>query len=129
MFKDEVTTRPGVEYRWPADVLEALKVCARCPVRQKCLAYAYEIERHIVDEGGSGLETHDTEQALHAVWEEDDRRFGVYGGAPGAMRERFAHEPNRLERLEAWFVALARSRNWQVEDRQEEVSSGASARF
>lgn len=99
------------EYKHPADVLRAMEVCAKCPVRDLCLAEAFKAEIHEVDQGEAGIAPgHDT-PVRHV---EDDRRFGIYGGIPGRMRERFAPYPDRLERAAAWFQSFTAKRGWAL---------------
>lgn len=111
MFADEVAERPeGTEYEWPDKVLQAMAVCAGCPVRRECLQEAYETEQQQSVEWWSGEPV------------ESDRRFGVRGGLPGRQRERFAPLEDRLERSEAWFDALSRTRHWTKSEPKKETA-------
>ena len=75
-FKDELSTRKADAGEWPSKVVNAMRLCASCPVRRECLAYAVESEVRLSQEWRTG--------EVVAV----DRRFGVYGGVPGRIRER-----------------------------------------
>lgn len=101
MFTDEVAEKPaGVEYDFPDKTQQAMRVCAGCPVRTECLEDAYETEQQQSTEWWSGEPV------------ESDRRFGIRGGLPGRMRERFAELPDRLDRSHEWFGSYARKRGW-----------------
>jgi hypothetical protein len=111
MFADEVAERPeGTEYEFPDKVLQAMQVCAGCPVRQECAEWAYEFEKGVDQAWWSGELV------------EQDRRFGIFGGLPGRMRERFAAREDRIAAGEEWFTALSRKRNWVHTDRKKETA-------
>lgn len=92
MFTDDVAYRRDGDYSWPDGVRHAMAVCATCPVRMECLRYAYESERreHIEWWGGELID--------------ERRRYGVYGGVPGRIRERFADEADPIAACDAWFT-------------------------
>lgn len=87
-FDDEVAQRPDPDtYKWPANVTKALRLCAGCPVRRECLDYVFESEKREATEWWKGELV------------PQNRRFGVFGGIPGRIRE-FYREPQGCE---AWF--------------------------
>lgn len=87
-FDDEVAQRPDPDsYRWPANVTKALRLCATCPVRPQCLNYVFESEKREATEWWKGELV------------PQNRRFGIYGGVPGRIRE-FYREPDGCD---AWF--------------------------
>ena len=95
MFCDDVAYRPSADYDWGAHVTHAMNICASCPVRAECLAYAIASE-------------HREEQAYWAAELEDlsdGRRYGVYGGVPGRIRERFRASPDPFRACNDWFMA------------------------
>jgi hypothetical protein len=106
MYSEDLAESP--DYTWPDHAVFAMKVCAGCPVRNECLEYAYEMEHQQSTLWWSGEPV------------ESDRRFGVFGGLPGRMRERFAHSDDRIARSQEWFAALSRERNWTLVETEEE---------
>lgn len=106
-FDDDVSHRPDGNYDWPAGVRHAINVCRTCPVRLECLRYAVESERR-------------EEQAYWAAELEqvrDGRLYGVYGGVPGRIRERFRHEVDPASACDEWFV-----KEYGAEDRRGQSS-------
>ena len=88
MFLDDVAQRPDPDtYQWPAGTLTAMKTCAGCPVRRQCLDYCFASELREA-----------TEWWQHELVPQN-RRFGVYGGIPGRIREAYSN----AEDCEAWF--------------------------
>jgi hypothetical protein len=92
-FMDEVTGTLDIEtFDWPERVRTVMAVCAVCPVRRECLAYAFANESHVSQDWLSG-ESFD-----------DSFRSGVFGGTPGPVREAIADNPDRLAEGERWFL-------------------------
>jgi hypothetical protein len=104
-FLDEVGNRTKLEF--PETALRRMRICHTCPVRRECLAQAYEQERHLEAIPGTA--------PVRMRWTEDTDRYGIRGGVPGRIRERYAHHPNRLEAIERWHQAVARKRRWGLE--------------
>lgn len=93
MFADDVSHRPRGDYDWPSHVIHAMNTCAGCPVRTECLAYALASEtREEQTYWASDLED-----------VSDGRRFGVYGGVPGRIRERYRDHYDPFGACDAWF--------------------------
>lgn len=93
MFMDEVSHRSDGDYAWPAKVRHAIRVCRTCPVRPECLVYAIESEKR-------------EEMAYWAAELEDitpAHRYGVYGGVPGRIRERYRDHPDPVAACDEWF--------------------------
>ena len=113
MFDDDLAYQPkGPDaYSWPAGVLQAMKLCAGCPVRQQCLNYAFEVEKR---------ESRDwwTNELV-----QNDRRFGILGGIPGRVREWFADEPNPEAACDEWFTKYAARKRWDLLDTPESMSA------
>ena len=112
MFDDDLAYQPkGPDaYVWPDGVRQAMEVCAGCPVRQRCLNYAFEIEKR---------ESRDwwTNELV-----QNDRRFGILGGVPGRIREWFADEPNPEAACDDWFRKFAAKKRWTMDERKEDVA-------
>lgn len=101
-FDDDLAYKADpTEYEWPAGVLRAMKVCSTCPVRPECLDYAYAMEAH-VDKAYWAAET---------TSKEDRRRYGVYAGIPGRIRE---HYPDPQDAA-TWSAGYAVERGWTLE--------------
>jgi hypothetical protein len=105
-FDDEVINATTLEF--PETTLRRMRVCHTCPVRSECLAYAYAQERHVEAIPGT--------MPVRHRWTEDVIRYGIYGGVPGRVRERYAHHPNRLKACERWFTAQAKKRRWGLSE-------------
>lgn len=103
-FTDEVTDAPKLVF--PETVYRAMKTCHECPVRRECLQDAYETERHMVAIPKTYPERY------REV--EDEDRYGIRGGVPGQIRQRYARHPSRLDACERWFAAVARKRRWGI---------------
>jgi len=106
-FKDEqADTDPPV---FPETVYDALRICARCPVQAECVSYAYQLEDEELYEDEENPWT-DRDLALRD-------RHGCYA-VPGVIRERFAHEPDRVELCLRWLynVATSPTRLWVKPD-------------
>jgi hypothetical protein len=108
MFDDDLAYQPKGPgaYTWPAGVLQAMKMCAGCPVRTQCLDYAFEIEKR---------ESRDwwTNELV-----QNDRRFGILGGVPGRIREWFADTPNPEAACDDWFRRFAAKKRWMMDERK-----------
>jgi hypothetical protein len=104
MFEDDVSQRPDGNYSWPAGVKEAMSVCAGCPVRLECLRWAFDVEKR---------ESRDWWTSELIV---NNRRYGVLGGTPGRIRERFADEPDPIAACDEWFQNYAAEQHWDVVD-------------
>lgn len=88
MFDDEVAQKSDPDsYRWPANVTKAMRLCAGCPVRTECLNYVFDAEKREATEWWKGELV------------PQNRRFGVFGGVPGRIREHYG----TVEGCEAWF--------------------------
>jgi transcription factor WhiB len=77
-FHDDVAWPEDTDidnYPWPAVVVEAMRKCGTCPVRAKCLEYAFQEEMT------------EPERWWTSKRVEAKRRFGVFGGVPGRIRE------------------------------------------
>lgn len=103
MFLDDVASRPDGREYWPDKVMQAMRVCAGCPVRRECLEYAYESEKGVNDTWWSGEPV------------ERDTRSGVFGGVPGRIREQHGPHPDRIQRSTEWFESLALRREWPID--------------
>lgn len=115
-FLDDLTAIKNIEnYDWPATVIDAMRVCGECPVRQPCLAYAFDIEQTTPDYAASWASTFEQQEL--------PMRFGIYGGAPGPVRERFAPMADRLGQVAAWFARVALSRRWALLADDEDMSA------
>ena len=104
MFADEVAHRPNMDYTWGTHVLHAMNTCAACPVRTECLEYAIDSERRM-------------EQVYWASELEmttDGSRYGVYGGVPGRIRERYRDHPDPFEECDRWFMAQYPAENLAI---------------
>lgn len=129
-------------YRWPATVQEVMAVCASCPVRRECLAYAYEITGPQLFGDVNLYASHTTEcNEGHRAWQSkarlcegclepedqvhrqpfeiEQQHEGVYGGVPGPVRQHFQHSP---ELADKWFAAWTAKRGWTVADMEEETA-------
>lgn len=109
-FKDDVTDL-GVATEFPETVYDAMRVCAGCSLRRECVTWAYE-----------------TEQVPYDPWSEhtaNPARYGVFGGVPGPIRERFAADPDRVDRALEWYAKLASSneRRWVTPRREQEETA------
>jgi hypothetical protein len=107
-FEDDVAFRPDGEYAWPKGVREAMKVCAGCPVRRECLAWAFDVEKR---------ESQDwwTSELI-----QNNRRYGVLGMTPGRIRERFQDADDPIAACEEWALEYAKQAQWEVVDLDEE---------
>jgi hypothetical protein len=118
-FTDDVKQRPRGDYdEWPSRTVSAMRICSTCPVRSECLEYALEGEQRM-------------EKAFWLSEPElvtDDRRFGVYGGVPGRVRERFARLPNAAARCDEWFRAFAAKQRWLNPKVGKETTEGGRQR-
>jgi hypothetical protein len=104
MFEDDVAFRKDGDYEWPKGVREAMQVCASCPVRRECLAWAFDVEKR---------ESRDWWTSELIV---NNRRYGVLGGTPGRIRERFQDDPDPIAACDEWFVGFAEQNRWDVKD-------------
>ncbi len=98
-FADDVADSPNPTF--PSRVSRSMKTCHACPVRRPCLEYAFEMERSV-----------DVQRWWSGEPVEERRRFGVYGGVPGRIREHLADDPDRIEKCEEWLEAEAVARRW-----------------
>jgi transcription factor WhiB len=80
-FKDELSTKKADAGEWPTKVVTAMRLCSTCPVRVECLRWAMDQETRFSQRWKTGELV------------EQDRRFGVYGGVPGRVRERYGTMP------------------------------------
>lgn len=104
-FDDEV--KDGAEH-FPDTTYPAMETCRDCPVRRPCLEQAYEYEWHLQAIKGTA--------PVRYEWVEDGARFGIWGGVPGRIRERFAADPDRLDRCEEWFEQTAETLRFGLQD-------------
>lgn len=105
-FRDEVSD--GTKLVFPETVYRAMKTCYSCPVRRECLEDAYATERHEEPIPGTAP------QRMRIV--EDQDRYGIRGGVPGQIRQRYAGHPSRLDANERWYRAVARKRRWGMNE-------------
>lgn len=104
-FKDDVAEkRQPSSYEWSETAVDAMRVCASCPVRRRCLEYAFEIEKSEGDQWWSGELV------------EEDRRFGIFGMVPGRIREHFAQQTDRIALCEEWVRTFAHQRRWHLRE-------------
>lgn len=102
-FRDDVSSADVLTF--PEPLLRRMATCRDCPVRRECLEAAYTQEVHW--EG---------ENTLRPFVEEDGTRYGIWGGIPGPIRERFASNPDRFEACEEWFQSVGEQRQWGLSE-------------
>lgn len=115
-FRDEVAARPEPDdYEWPQGVTTwGMKECAQCPVRRRCLEYAFDRERMMPSDKNPWFWVPSEGQQM--------RRFGIFGGVPGRIREHFAEASDPVEASDAWFKSFAAKRGWTVTQAKEDVA-------
>jgi hypothetical protein len=111
-FLDDTGYHADLDDYATGTTLDAMALCAQCPVRRECAEYAYEVEMVPIDRWW-------TSELI-----ESDLRFGVFGGLPGGVRERLASHPERINLGELWFLHIAVKHRW-VEDLDDERNIGA----
>ena len=102
-FTDDV----AVGNDFPDTALMAMRICSTCPLRVDCLTWAFDREQL------------DRSSMADADREEADRRFGIFGGIPGRIRERYANEQDRIAKCFAWFDSIAAARGWNRAEEEE----------
>ena len=138
-FNDEVAMKPSVDqYRWPRDVNDAIETCAACPVRRQCLERAFDVEGTTVTMGYANfLIKHKPRcedmkcDGCVPLKDRIQRRemtlelmhVGVWGGVPGRVRERYANDPDRIERCTDWFEDYASEQGFRLLDQKENLTA------
>lgn len=95
-FTDDVASNKDL----PGTAYSAIKVCYTCPYRRECLQWAFDQEQL------------DRSSLADVDREESDRRYGIFGGIPGRIRERYADTPDRIAQCVAWLEAKAATKGW-----------------
>ena len=159
-FTDDLATQPHPDlYRWPPRLLEVLETCAGCPVRRECLELAFELEGKpvLLEPNVAHYSTHHEDcsdprcSGCVPLEERVSRRdmiievipSGVYGGAPGRVRQHFMDlpcpdhtegrcqtcdstgrvlNPDRIEQTAAWADAFMERMGWGEPLMAEEVA-------
>lgn len=99
---------------FPSTVYSAMKVCSTCPFQRQCLQWAYQ--RELMDRG----ELSKTPDSERQPW---GRRFGIFGGCPGRVRERMAKEDDPIGACMNWFRNVAREKQWSAGTEREEATA------
>lgn len=103
MFCDDIAyQRDPTKYLWPAGVMTAMSMCATCPVRVQCLAWAFAVEKRESQDWWTG------------ELEQTDRRYGVLGGVPGRIREHYADDQDPVSACDTWFQDQANTRHLAI---------------
>lgn len=99
-FPTEVYEHRAFNEQGRYEVVAGMKLCGTCPFQVACLERAFALERR------------DRQELADEHMAEADRRYGVYGGIPGRIRERYARDPDRITKCLNWYLDVARERRW-----------------
>ena len=127
-FCDDVSQPADTEPVLPETAILAIRICYRCPVRQRCLDEAFELTQPMSFGNLRVYTKHRkacTDQMCQGCVPEDERlreqprgftlepmHAGIFGGIPAYIRKRLADRADRLELAEVWLQQLALKRHW-----------------
>lgn len=127
-YTDDVSQPADTEPVLPETAILAIRICYRCPVRQRCLDEAFELTQPMSFGNLRVYTKHRkacTDQMCQGCVPEDERlreqprgftlepmHAGIFGGIPAYIRKRLSDLPDRLELAEVWLEKLALKRHW-----------------